>query len=399
MTKNLQVLLIDQDPESRISLKKQLSTLGCAVVGEAYFGVEALSLARQLKPEAVLLHLEEPLARGLQTIESVGAVSPNSPIVVLSHLGETPHVQKAMVAGASAYLVLPVDGKEIESSLRRAYETAQSRRVEEPDDSVVLSKAATVITVFGAKGGIGKTTLATNLALSIHQLAQSRVLLVDLDVVFGDAALMLDLTPSRTIGDWLQEWSKGNGTDFNRFVTDHPSGLSVLGACSQPGLEPAASPDAVRTLLQAAAQHYDYVIVDTPGSLNDAVHAALLESTIVLLVTTKDAASVKDAQTCLDILGSWDFSEDRVKIAINHANPTNGVRVGDIEQLLDGKVFWTVPFDRAVGACAQLGQPVVLAKPRAQAARNMAQLAVAITGTPAANPSWLRGLFGWWDSR
>lgn len=394
MAKNLQVLLIDQDPESRISLKRQLSILECAVVGEAHFGVEAITLARHLKPEAVLLHLEEPLSRGLQTIESIGAVAPNSPVVVLSWLGDTQHVQKAMVAGAKDYLVQPVEDKQIEKALHRAHEMAWLRRVAEPDESAAMPKAATVITVFGTKGGIGKTTLATNLALSIRQLTQSRALLIDLDMVFGDAALMLDLVPNRTIGNWLAARNDGRAEDFNKFVTEHSSGLLVLGAHPEPGLELAAPGDEVRALLQFAAQQYDYVIVDTPGTLNDAVQAALAESTLVLLVTTTDAASVKDTQACLDILQSWGFSEDQVKLAVNHANSANGVSKKDIEQVLNGKVFWSIPFDKAVTTSSQLGQPVVIVKPKASAARNLAKLAVALTGTHPPRTSWLRRILG-----
>ena len=188
MARNLQILLIDQDPESRIGLKKQLSSMECAVVGEAHFGVEAISLARQLKPEAVLLHLEEPLARGLQTIEAICTTAPNSPVVVLSRLKETSHVQKAMVARAKDYLVQPADGGTIEKALRQAYQAAQSRQMVEPGDDATPPKAGAIITVCGTKGGIGKTTVATNLALSIRRLTEARVLIVDLDIVFGGSA-------------------------------------------------------------------------------------------------------------------------------------------------------------------------------------------------------------------
>ncbi len=398
MGKNIQVLLIDQDPESRIALKKQLSSVGCAVVGEAHFGVEAIVLAKQLKPETVLLHLEEPMSRALQTIESIGAVSPNSPVVVLSRMGGTPHVQKAMVAGAKAYLVQPAETHAIESALRQAYEAAQARLVREPDDSVPLPKAATVITVFGTKGGIGKTTLAANLALCIRRLTEARVLVLDLDIIFGDAALMLDLVPNKTVGDWLHERYYGNdgrsggAADFGEYITEHPSGLSVLAARPQAGVEMMAPAEAVAALVRSAAQHYDYVVVDTPGSLNDAVQAALHQSTMVLLVTTTDMASVKDTRLCLDILRSWGFTEDRIKLALNHSNAANGVHIEDVEQVLNGKVFWSVPFDKEVVVCSQLGQPVVLAKPKARAARNVVDLAATLTGARKSRPSWLGGL-------
>ncbi len=399
MARNIQLLLIDQDPESRISLKKLLSNQGCAIIGEAHFGVEAISLALQLKPEVVLLHLEEPLARGLQTIEAIGEVSPNSPVVVLSQLGSTPYVQKAMVAGAKAYLVQPVGDRAIHNALRQAVEAAQQRRVPEPGDDLVLPKAATTITVFGTKGGIGKTTLSTNLALSIRKLTEARVLVVDLDVVFGDAALMLDLVPETTIGDWLHERAMGeNGfgeyADFGRFVTEHPAGLSVLAARPQPGMEFVAPPDAIASLLRTAAQHYDYVVIDTPGSLNGAVRVALSESTIVLLVSSTDMASVKDTRLCLDILRSWGFTDDRVKLAVNHANTANGVRVSDIEQVLNDRVFWSIPFDKEAVLCSQIGQPLVMARPKSRAARNIIELSSALTGARLPKSSWLNKLLG-----
>ena len=119
-----------------------------------------------------------------------------------------------------------------------------------------------------------------------------------------------------------------------------------------------------------------------------------MESTLVLLVTSTDMASVKDTRVSLDILRSLGFSEDRVKLALNHANSENGVHISDVEQVLKDKIFWSIPFDKNVVVSSQLGQPIVLTKPKARAARNLVDLSVAITGTRQKRDSWLTRLFG-----
>jgi pilus assembly protein CpaE len=393
MSKNLQVQLIDQDLESTISLKKQLTNLGCAVVGESHFGVEAIALAQALKPESILLHLEEPVARALQTIEAIGSVAPNSPVVVLSHLGATSYVQKAMIAGAKGYLVQPVDAKAVQRALQQAYQGAQSRPAVEPETGE-LPKAGTVITVFGAKGGIGKTTIATNLAIGVQKLSDARVLLVDLDVQFGDAALMLDMIPKRSIADWLEEWNTNPDADMTPFLTAYSPHLSVLAARQRIGTDIPVSAAAITALLKQAARRFDYAIIDTPGTLNEAVHVALMESTLVLLVTTTDMASVKDARLCLEMMRSWGFSPDRVKLAINHSNAPNGVKPGDIEEVLNDRIFWTIPYDKAAVQMSQLGQPLVVSKPKAKVSRNLENLGAALTGAKPRQTSWLSNLLG-----
>jgi pilus assembly protein CpaE len=163
MSRNLQILLIDQDVESMMSLKRQLNSSGCAVIGEAHFGVEAISLAQINRPEAILLRLDEPVARALQTTEAICTVAPNSPIVILSHLGTPAYIQKAMEAGARGYLVQPVDNKSIYQALLKAFETAQERPAVDPEPGQ-MPKAATVISNFSTKGGVGKTTIVYQFA-------------------------------------------------------------------------------------------------------------------------------------------------------------------------------------------------------------------------------------------
>jgi pilus assembly protein CpaE len=391
MSKNLQVQLINQDLESTLALKKQLTNLGCAVVGESHFGVEAISLAQKLKPESILLHLEEPVARALQTIEAIGSVAPNSPVVVISNLGATSYVQKAMVAGAKGYLVEPVDAKTIQRALQQAYQNAQARPAVEPEDSE-LPKAGTVITVFGAKGGIGKTTIATNLAIGIQKLSDARVLLVDLDVQFGDAALMLDLVPKQSIADWLEEWKEDPDTDITPFLTSYSQHLSIMAARQRAGTDIPVPPAAITALLKQAARRFDYAIIDCPAALSETVQVALTESTLVLLVTTTDMASVKDARLCLEMMRSWGFSTDRVKLAINYSNAPNGVKSGDIEEVLNDRIFWTIPFDRSAVQMSQLGQPLLVAKPRSKISRNLENLGAALTGAKPRPASWLSGL-------
>jgi pilus assembly protein CpaE len=393
MSRNLQILLIDQDVESMISLKRQLNSNGCAVIGEAHFGVEAISLAQINRPEAILLRLDEPVARALQTIEAICTVAPNSPVVVLSHLGTPAYIQKAMEAGARGYLVQPVDTKSIYQALLKAYETAQERPAVDPEPGR-MPKAATVISIFSTKGGVGKTTIATNLAISIQKLTEAWVLLIDMDVIFGDSALMMNMLSTLSVADWLQEWETNPEADIKPFVTSFSKNLDVLAARQRVGNEIPANPDAVRALVQQASRKYDYVIIDMPGSLNSGIQAALMESTLVLLVTNTDMASVKDARLCMEMLHSWGLTQDRVKLALNHSNTANGVKPRDIEEVLNDKIFWSIPYDISAIRSSQMGQPLVINNPKSKVSSNFESLGTALTGAKPPRKSWMSNLFG-----
>ncbi len=178
------------------------------------------------------------------------------------------------------------------------------------------AKAGKLITVFSSKGGCGKTFVATNLALALA--AHAEVALVDLDLHFGDVAIMLQLFPARTIQDAAR--ASGGGLDpvtMKSFLTRHQSGLWALVAPSEPTVADTISPTAVVTILRALRQRFGYVVVDTPAAFSDQVLAAFDESDAIAMLATLDVPSIKNLKLALRTMESLRYPRDKTCLVIN----------------------------------------------------------------------------------
>jgi pilus assembly protein CpaE len=402
MARNAQILIVDQDIQARAELQKMLALSRFAVVGEAGYGVEAVSLTQELVPDLIMVRVEEPVARPLQTVEAIVASAPEAPVVVYSSLNDASSVRRAMLAGVQDYLNLPLKQDEVSKTIMDLIAKQEVRRqrvgpVGVPGTPVVPEPAeikGTVITIFGAKGGIGKTTIATNLAMAIARESGQSVALMDMDTRFGDVAIMMDLPPGGGIGELVRSGQQLDRELLKRAMVKHPSGVNILPAPRHPSEWESVGPKHIEAIVTEMAHTFDYVILDTPGTFNDLVEEALRMATLVLLVTSMDMASIKDTVLALDMLRSWSFSDEKIKLAVNHANSANSINEGDVERTLDYRVFWKIPFDKSVSISSQLGQPVVTYDPNSKVSQSLMQLARSLCGSGTPPKEKAGGLLG-----
>jgi pilus assembly protein CpaE len=376
MARNPKVIIVDGSLEGRSELHKMLSLSHIAVLGEAGYGVDAQSLVEDAQPDAALIGVEEPVARGLQTVEALAASYPTLPLIVYSSLTDGASVRRAMLAGARDYLTAPLDSEAVSTSIRMVMDQEEHRQRRMTGEvPQVNNTGGTVITVFGAKGGIGKTTIATNLATALHRETRQTVALVDMDTRFGDVAIMMDVPVDRNIADLARRLDQVDRTTIKDYLVPHSSGVGILPAPSHPGDWNVVTPDHIEQVVRLLAQTHDFVILDTPGTFNEMVAAALEMATVVLLITSMDVASIKDTVLALNMLRSWSFPREKVKLAINHANVANSVKERDVVRTLEYDVFWQIPYDESVTKSTQLGQPIVLTKPGSRVGANIIDLA------------------------
>ena len=237
-----------------------------------------------------------------------------------------------------------------------------------------------MLTVAGAKGGIGKTTIAINLATALRQVTQQEVAIVDGDAQFGDVAVMLDLDISRSIADLARDEAGIDRSTLERYLTRHNSGVDVLAATAEPDDWRALQPEHVTAIATGLAETHEYVLFDTPGTMNELVAASLNEAAVVLLVTSLDVSSVKDTKTALRMLGSWAFPLDRVRLVVNDNNRAAAVSADDVARATGMEVAHVIPYDQNVGLSIQTGVPIVTAQPKSKFSRAMIELAEVISG-------------------
>jgi pilus assembly protein CpaE len=381
MARNPEIVIVDPDLSSRAETKRAVQIAHFSVVGEAGYGVEAVTVAREHPPDVFLVSVEEPVALALQTIEQLLDAVPSAPAVVFSSLVDAQSVRRAMVSGARDYLIKPLKPEELSRAVYGVLEQEERKRLRSEGTSPEVVGRGTVITVFGAKGGIGKTTISTNLATTLAKLTGASVCLVDMDTRFGDVAIMMDIAVEASIADVARKIDEIDRDKIKDYLVKHYSGVNILPAPLHPTEWRNMTPQHIERIIELLAQTHDYVVIDTPGTFNELIAATLELANLILLITSMDIASIKDTALALEMLRAAGVSEDKVKLTINHSTAANSLREEDVSRVLEYDVFWRIPHDLSVSSSTQLGQPIVIAKPYARVSRSIIDLAHALTGT------------------
>ena len=377
MARTPAVLIVDQDPEARFHVKRQLGQVPFEFMGDVGLGVEAVVRAAEARPDIVLCGLREPIARAHQTIESLVHALPQTPLIVYAESADLALVRRAMQAGARDFLRAPFTPDELSRSLAGALETEERRRLRETG-AAVAGPHGRLITVFGAKGGVGKTSIATNLAVALTRRAGQSTVLVDLDDTFGDAAAALSVPAEATVTEAVRQLADAGGR--KRGPATHASGLAVLAAPQSPLEWRGVTGDQVRALLRELTREFDAVVVDTASSLGDVSVAALQEAGRVLWVSTPEYASVRDSLQAFQAVRSLGAPQDRIGVVLNHTSSEIEVPPSSIEEALACPIFWSVPYDRRLRHAAQLGEALIDSDPASPAAASIADLALVLTG-------------------
>lgn len=220
-----------------------------------------------------------------------------------------------------------------------------------------------VITVFSAKGGCGKTTLAINLALALAQGGKHSVCLVDLDLAFGDVAINLQLDPARTIVDAVSMVGRLDETGAKSLLTPYGPGLSVLLAPVTPGDAEKVPPNLVTELLAVLPTMADYVVVDTPSQFSEHVLNAMDVSQHHVLPTTPDVPALKNLRLTLDMLDLLSYPREMRSVVLNRSDSKVGLSAEDVERVVRAPIGAYVPSSREVPISINKGTPIILAHP------------------------------------
>ncbi|MFN8629619.1 MAG: response regulator [Chloroflexota bacterium] len=250
MADQIRVLIVDDIPETRDHLAKLLGfEADIDVVGAAASGREAIELAEKLNPDVVLMDINMPDMDGIAATERLSAEVPTAAVVMMSVQGEADYLRRSMLAGAREFLVKPFSSDELTSSIRQVYtreREKQSRITVQPAATAGAAPAKAVqeressepgrvVAVFGPKGGVGRTTLAVNLAVAAATELGQRTCLVDASFQFGDVGVLLNLNPkNKSVADLIPELEAGEAESLDTFIINHSAGIRVLLAPPRP---------------------------------------------------------------------------------------------------------------------------------------------------------------------
>jgi pilus assembly protein CpaE len=320
-----------------------------------------------------------------ESMEQVRSLHNQDPVLVLMMVAESVTadlLRYAMRAGVSDVIESPLDETKIEAAIEQfAHDVLKRRNVaarvsHEPD----RTERGRLITVTSAKGGSGKTVMATNVALLLNRLADKKVVLVDADLQFGDVCLLLQLEPRFTMVNAAHELHQLDSEMLDSLLTEHPSGLRVLAAPLEPAFADDITTAGLMQMLDVLQETYDYVVVDTASMLDELILSLIEKADQVLMIVDMDLPSVKNAKLALETLRLLKFSTSNVKLVMNRSNSKARLDNKEIEGALKMEIAAAVPSDASVPNSVNEGRPVVETDPKGKVAKGFESVAALIAG-------------------
>jgi pilus assembly protein CpaE len=315
-----------------------------------------------------------------------------------------------MLAGAREFLVKPFSADEFATSIKRVHERELVRREQmQAMRDATLPAAQTgvtdaedhqVIAVFSPKGGAGRTTIATNLALAIRRETDQRVALVDANLQFGDVGVLLNLNPkNRSMLDAV-DGGEPDRDIIESVMIDHSTGIRVLLAPPSPEGADLVTPPYLRKMVDVLRQSHDWVIVDLPSGLNDHSLGVLDAADQILIVAALEITTIKNVRLFLEVADQLDYERSKLRLVINRSDSAQGIRIADVEASIRRPIDGSIVSDGRLAVLAvNRGVPFVVSHPESPLSRDLVALAHTVVGdvanpaTPQTDKTAKRGLF------
>ncbi len=408
----IKVLIVDDIPETRDHLSRLLGLeREIDVAGTAGSGEQAIQLSMEMRPDIIVMDINMPGMDGIDAAEVISQRLPNSPIIMMSVHGEAEQLKRAMLAGAREFLVKPFSGDEFATSIKRVHERELGRR-DQLQASVGMTTTTPneggstddhqIIAVFSPKGGAGRTTLATNLALALKRETNQRVALVDANLQFGDVGVLLNLNPkNRSVVDAVE------GGDPDRDIVesvmvDHSTGIRVLLAPPSPEGADLVTAPFMRKIIEGLRETHDWVVVDLPSGLNDHTLGILDAADQVMVVAALEITTIKNVRLFLEVADQLEYDRSKIRLVINRSDASQGIRIAEVEASIRRSIDGTIVSDGRLAVLAvNRGVPFVVSHPESPLSRDVIALARTIAGegattqpsTPQTDKAAKRGLF------
>ncbi len=370
----IDTVIIDPENNSREIILNYLARIEDINVTQEFNDVlTAMNFITESRPHLIIVDISQKTQMALDIIVKISNSLKNSKIIVLSYDMSPETVIKALRAGAREFLTKPL----IENDFVTAVEKLKDLILGNINDTTKCK----VITTFSNKGGIGKTAIATNLAVEIANMTKERVALVDLNMQMGDVTTFLDLNPSFDTSYVINNLERiDEGFLLSTLEKYGNSSLYVL--ADPPDLEQAEviTSENITTLINVLRNVFSYIIIDTTASFDSKTITALDNSDLVLLISIINLPSVRNCQRCFDLFKRLGYTKDKIKIIINRYMENDEIKVEDVEDVLGHPVYFKIPnnYFTIINAINK-GLPVCEINPHSNIAKSFKELAALLS--------------------
>lgn len=387
----IRVLIADDVPEARDNVQKLLQFAGdVQVVGQAGTGREAIDLARKASPDVILMDVQMPELDGIAATQVITTQFPGIAVIMISVEADSDNLRRSLQAGARDYLSKPFGLDDLTNSIRTVYQSLLASRAQFTTTAALGGTAALAhgegparaktIAVFSPKGGVGRTTLAANLAIATKLATDKRVALIDGNLAFGDIGVALNLTASKTITDLATHVTQIDADMIADIMATHSSGVKVLLAPSSPQDAEVVTPDHLRAIVTQILPLFDYVFIDTRPSFEETQLALLDLSDIILLTLTMEMTAIKAAKQYLEVAELLGYPSEKTLLVLNRYGTNSQITVEDIESNLKGRLRARIPDEpTAVLRSINEGVPLAVSAPEGRFVRAINNLASVVT--------------------
>jgi pilus assembly protein CpaE len=377
----IKILIIDDIPETCDYLSKLLHfERDIQVIGTANSGEQGLAKARELQPDIALIDINMPGMDGIQTTEKILGQISGTQVIIMSVQGEQDYLRRAMLAGASDFLVKPFSGDELANSIRHVVQrrprAVAQAPAERPAEGEKDRTPGRLIAVFSPKGGVGCSMLVINLAVALKlEQPELRVAIMDGSLLFGDIGVMMDLRPEKTVNDLVVRFEQLDADLLADVMVAHSSGVKVLQAPQQPQQAELITPDHVRAILTLLRKNFDYVFIDTWSSFQERVLTILDMADRIVLLTTLEMPAIKNVRLFLDVAELLQYPRGKILLSANYADARTGIPVREVSRNLRFDISATIGTDsQAVTNSINRGVPLVLADGNNQVSKDIKAL-------------------------
>jgi pilus assembly protein CpaE len=368
---SVSVVIIDRDGVSRTSIRNHLSAMGCTVAGEADSLAQGLSLVSSRRPDILILELPSHPEQTLDSVRSLRSENPRMGVILTAKDSSPQVILRAMRSGAQEYLTRPVDNREVAEAVRRLTELGRQ-------SDVTRGTSGRIVTVFSSKGGVGVTSVATNLAVSFAKNAGKKTVVVDLNLQMGDVGLMLDLRPEYSMAEAM---GVGN-LDESRLkglLAKHESGVSLLSAPEDPVEAEKITPSLLLEIFSLLKGMFEVIVVDAGHYFDSRVLEVLQMADAILVLSVLDVPTVRNVRRSLTLFEQLGYSKDKVRLVVNRHEKRTKVTVDDLQETTECPVFWQIPNDyKTLITAIDAGVPAVLQAGRSKLSRSIEDMTNAL---------------------
>ena len=340
MGQNLNIILIDSEENTRNIIKSYLSELeNIQISSECIFEYsdidEGIKKSFETQNSILLIDISENTEKALESIRKLKDEKKDTLIAALSYKATTDVIIKAMRAGAKEFISKPV--------IKTDFKETITALIQEIDNKTV-NESCKIISTFSNKGGIGKTSIAVNLAMELAQLSKEKVALVDLNLQLGDVATFLDLTPSFAMDYIANNIQNLDDNELLKTLTRYKNtSLYVIADPLNIDKSKEITSAQIEEILQSLKKSFSYIVIDIGTNIDSKTIKALDMSDLILLVATVNLPAIRSIQRCMEMFNKLGYTQDKIKLVLNRYMENEEIKTSDIEEVVKQKVYWKIP--------------------------------------------------------